>query len=296
MINKYSDWLKATAVESPGNNQNGLMMMNQPEKRANTIYFTIPYYAQRGLYQFEGMQNTRSKEICNLSLAVQGFVTADSKYKTLQDLVDQTMLVLPNNPTTNYYEAVMKQVESTLKFEGMDGAQAMEMVLNGRAAAYQFAGFPLSADFKTWMGNPTGVEFLTRAKDVSFVSVPRDLANELKSEKGGNFEDFYMSTVTIPAGGIGDPRQTEPWTCFVNGTPFCADEDMDPDVVYEALRILGEHYTELLSYNPQAAVVTPETLSMTMSGMEMHPGAMKYWNEIGITPKLLDDFLVEAGV
>ena len=53
LINKNSDWLTATALESPGAIPNLLVLRDQPELRKNAMVVGYAYQAMVGVTPFE---------------------------------------------------------------------------------------------------------------------------------------------------------------------------------------------------------------------------------------------------
>ena len=298
LINKYSPWLTAVCVEAPSNLANELMMYDAHDKRENTVYYAVGDAAYRGVEEFEGKQNTRSKMVANFGLTINGLVTCDPNIKTIDDLSGKTMLVrAPMSALNLYWQTIFSELNPEVKFEPMDMTQSVEALLGNRAATFFLPSFAMDDTFTTWAPNAAGAELLSRATTVNFINSPAEAINKLRNEPGGRYENYWTCAVTVPALAV-DPRQTEPWDVFMNNGAFFADEDMDDEVVYEMVRVVAEHYKDLSDYHPQAGLVNPETLAIYAGPVDMHPGALKCFDDFGVTPIAMDvyaaDFISKA--
>ncbi len=291
IINEQSTWLKANSVESPGSTPNELMMYDNPDMRKSTLYYGIGLEAWRGTGAFEGKQNTRSKLAFSIGLVLNGLLTADPNIKTLDDLVGKTVALRSPVASINaYWKAMFDLTTPGVKFENLTFNECVEANLSGRIGGWFCGAFSVAADLKQWRGNPATTEFLARTSTVNFINLDRDADIAVRTEKGGPFEDFYTSVFPVPPQAL-DPRQTEAWDIAGCNVCFLADQDMPEDVVYEIARIMGENRQKLMEYHPQCEFITPETMAIYTYPQEFHPGSLRYFEEKGVEPIHLNDFM-----
>ena len=290
LINQQSDWLTATAWESPSSIASELMMYDNPDMRTNTIYWGYADAAYRGTEQFTDKQHTRSQFITSFGVSLNAVVTCDPNVREPQDLAGRICGQFFGGASNPFTMAVFDFVQPPIRWEDMDASQRTETVLSRRSAATFLSAFAMSPELDKWSGNPASIELLARAGHVGFIQVPQDYAKQLRSEPGGPFEKFYMTVGTIPANSL-DERQTEPLSVFINNSPMLADQDMPDYVIEEMLRILIDNLPSLADLHPQAAMLTPEIMAVHPSLVTFHPAAKAYYESIGVTPMNLDDYL-----
>ena len=256
-----------------------------------SIFYAICDAAVRGVDQFEGKPIDRNQMLVNLGLTLNGLVTADSSIKTLDDFSRKTILLPPNGAMNPFAEAIYDRVDPSILFEGMDQTQRVEATLSKKSAGMLFAAFAMTPELDKWTPNPACQEFASRADYVGFISTPQDIANEFIAEPGGRFEDNWQVVGTIPA-LASDERQTDPWSVFINNCAYFADQDMEDEVVLEALSILVEHRSELVDYHPQAAMLSkPDVMAVYAGPIWFHPAAEEYFKSIGVTPMWMSEYL-----
>ena len=295
LINTNSSWVKATAIESQGPSVNELMMYSDASKRPNTVYTATAYNAYHGYGDFSDKQNTRSKLMFSFGLSANVLLTTDKTINTLQDMVDKNKLMLLRTPRTMtfnpYWEALFNgSVNGQMNYEYMDFTSSVEAMMANRAGAFIGAMQPLSGDMTSYAGNPATEELFSRASYFKFLDFPLEMDKVLQNEVGGPFESFPGSIVPVPAQSL-HATQTEPVNVCMVPSYFFADEDMDPEIVYEITRIFGENASSLGDYHPQAAAITPDVMAIYTFPREYHPGAMRYLDEKGISPVHVNDFM-----
>ncbi len=295
LINKYSDWLTAVCVESISSVGNELMIRDNPEMRKNTVYYGVGDAAYRGVDQFKDNPYTRSKHVLNVSLNLNGLFTCDPNIKTVEDMAGKPFAQFSNGAMNKFVEALLgtDYITPAIRFEQMDATQRLEATLAKRTTATYFGASALTPDLKKWSPNPSCTEVLARADHIGFINVPHERMQEMRAEPGGPFEGYYLAPGTVPAGGLGE-RQPEDWHVFFNNASFLADQDMDPEVITEMLRIFVEHVDELVDLHPQFVMLTNDIMSMCASPVEMHPAAQAYWESIGVTPKTIVEYVEAA--
>jgi TRAP transporter TAXI family solute receptor len=95
----------------------------------------------------------------------------------------------------------------------------------------------------------------------------------------------YYSAFNIPGGTY--PGFDEDCPTIQVANHLFVKADADPGLVYQMTKILFENQPKLAQTSAAAAVVSPE-YAMASTVIPLHPGALRYFDEIGIdVPKSL---------
>jgi len=92
----------------------------------------------------------------------------------------------------------------------------------------------------------------------------------------------YVLTVN-PAPGIDGVTQPTKLTAFdmvLNSSTHVAE-----DVIYRAVKALHDNKADLAATFPPFALFVPDQMGKPVQGVELHPGAAKFYKEAGIAPK-----------
>jgi TRAP transporter TAXI family solute receptor len=95
-------------------------------------------------------------------------------------------------------------------------------------------------------------------------------------------ENPYLYSETLKAGSYkGIDKDT---TIVVFGTPLETHGGVSTELVYKITKALFEHRSELIEIHPVAKEMSPENVTRTIM-FPFHPGAEKYFREVGIFKK-----------
>ncbi len=111
------------------------------------------------------------------------------------------------------------------------------------------------------------------ARDIRLLPVPDDKLSALQ-----DFNPQYLRRV-IPGGTY--PDLGEDLNTFGTWTHMIAHADVPEEVVYGVVRAMAENLGDLAAVVKSMAAATPESLA-TAVGVPMHPGAARYYREIGV--------------
>ncbi len=295
LVNEKSSWIRMTAVESQGSGPNELMMLNaSDEQRRHTIFQGVGDNAWRGTGSFAGKQTKASKIAFNVGVVYYGIVSNNPGITKLEDFTGRSLGIRSGNSAANpWWIAMIDEKVPNVKYERMDMSPSVEASLSGALDGWMPLFYATTSDFKKGTGNPATVEYLSRAKQVNFINYPMDVDQRIRAIPGGEFENFFMVVATVPPGAA-DPRQTQPWNAAFCPTLFMVDESFPEEVLYEVVKIIGENNSKLASYHPLGSFITPQTMATYSYPPEFHPGAVKYYNEVGVTPTFLGDLIEQA--
>lgn len=111
------------------------------------------------------------------------------------------------------------------------------------------------------------------ARTIRLLPVPDDKLAALQ-----DFNPQYLRRV-IPGGTYPDIAEDLP--TFGTWTHMIANADVPDEVVYGVVRAMAENLADLAAVVKSMGAATPESLA-TPVGVPMHPGAERYYREIGV--------------
>lgn len=164
-------------------------------------------------------------------------------------------------------EAAGLDPEADIEREQLGAAESAAAIKDRRLDAFFWSG-----------GLPTGaVTDLGATPNIDLKLVGNaDLTDGLRERYG----DFY-STATIPAGTY--PGQDEAVDVVVVPNLLVVGAGFDEQLAYDVVRVMLENQPELVTVHPEARNLTLENASQN-SPIPFHPGAIRYFEEKGITP------------
>ena len=294
-VNELHPWVRITPVESPGSGPNELMMYEADDAtRRRTLYFAVAYNAYKGINAFQGRQHTRSKRAFNIGVALSVLVSTDANIRRIEDLAGRQVGIRLAGSTSNpYFMALFSDANvRDVVFNYLDWNAGAEGALSGSLSGW-VSGFSVVApDMQEWRGTPVTTEFLARARTLNFIDFNLETGRRLRTVAGGPFEDFYAVVTRVPALAL-DPRQTSPTYGSMNDMGMFVDQDFPEDVLFEIMRIVGSNRERLMSFHPQCEFITPQTMAIYTWPEEFHPGALRYFNSVGVRPTFLEDYAMQ---
>jgi len=229
----------------------------------------VLYYAYNGLYMFEGKPIKKYRGVATLyPEVVHILVRKDSDIMTLQDLEGKKVAVgAPGSGAAVGAEQVLRAAGLWDKVEKVwqdynEGAQSLKL---GQVDAVIFvSGVPTPAFSQISLQTP-----------VRWLSVPDEVYEKLRDQ--GYI--FYVK-FTAPKDSYNGVDEDVP-TIAVKAT-LAVSADLPDDVVYKMTKLLFENLDELRAANERARYISLDTALEGMSA-PLHPGAIKYYEEKGIT-------------
>jgi len=113
---------------------------------------------------------------------------------------------------------------------------------------------------------------LCTTKDIRWLDIPQDKMETIA-------EKTWLSPGTIPAGTY--PKQDKPVLALRSPGSFDVQPSMSEDVAYALVKLYHEHFDEFVKMAPYAKDYSVEG-SVEYAYLPFHPGAVKYYKEIGI--------------
>ncbi|MFC1846430.1 TAXI family TRAP transporter solute-binding subunit [Chloroflexota bacterium] len=281
LINQNSEWLKATAVESPSITANFQLLLNEPERRPDTLIVSLHQFhmlASEGKEPFT-TQYDGLRFIATTGYNLMGFITLDPDIKTIDDFRGKRVSIGDKSSVTRVqvFEAIFESAgildEVELEYLGIsEGINALrDGLIDATVSAVNLVNPP-----DVYAAIPAQSE-LASTKDVYYVSINSEDITYM-NELLGPLELEHV----VPAGSMG-ATQAEDWTGLGKPMGWAADEQMPDDVVYEICRIIYENADKFVDYSPALAYINNETMAnWDLPEADMHPGALQFYEDYGI--------------
>ena len=110
--------------------------------------------------------------------------------------------------------------------------------------------------------------------DAKLLEIPKEAVESLKAEY-----PWYAST-EIPAGTYAG--QDEPVTTSAVKLTLFITADVDDETVYQMAKVFWENWDDLTQTHAALRKADPKEACSDIAGVEIHPGAARYYREIGI--------------
>lgn len=269
--NKAQDGYKFSVQTTGGYKDNlGLVLTDKVDIALNTLIGLNFAYNQRGDYGTSPMKDDFKRlRYAFVFGAVPHniFVRADSGIESLDDIRGKSFNI--NVPSSFTYGLNLKMLEAAeigldeFKPGKIPTGQVFDQVQNGifegGAHVYQLG-----------LGN---AQRLSAVMPVNYLDIPQSVIDKMNE---GYFD--LLVPYEIPAGTY--QGQDEVVNTFGLAQVMFTDENADEEMIYQFTKAFWENIAALQESNTSFAGITPE-LGATDYGVPMHPGAERYFREIG---------------
>jgi TRAP transporter TAXI family solute receptor len=198
-------------------------------------------------------------------------VNGDSGIESIADLAGKRVSVgSPGSGTEVIANRILEvsgiDPEEGIEVERLGAAESADAMRDGNIDAFFWSG-----------GLPTAaITDLGATPNLSIKLLPHgDVAGALNEAYG----DFY-NTATIPAETY--PGQTDEVEVVVVPNVLVVNADMDEELAYNITRVMFEGQADLAAAHPAANDLTLEN-AVQNSPIPYHPGAIRYYEEQGVT-------------
>ena len=285
IINKYSDKLHATCLESKSSSANMLFLQQNPEARKNTIILSSPSSvtgAKKGAPPFR-TPFTGLKAIASVLKNGVFFMTLDPKIKTIEDLEGKRVAVGPKGSTLAYEpEFVLKLGYGIFDKLGRVGYMPPAAIKDALQDGSVQVGIQSSTmwgegEEKEWAPIPASEELMSSAK-CYLIDLDPKAVRKAAAESGYPLFTLKAKKTAFgksePAGG----------NFLVTSNSWWAYESMDPSIVREICRIIYEHAGEFGKYHASAKGLTSKSMAsiVAIDENDFFPAAVEFYKEKGV--------------
>ena len=230
----------------------------------------ISYFAVRGEGAWETEHAIRS--VMTLAPNVGLFLTPESSdIRTIQDFAGKRIVVGPAGAGFEYFLRPILAAHGITydDFTPINSTYigAVDLLADGSAAAAFIGGA---------VPTPAATQAST-SQDIFFI--PFD-----ETAKQALFADYpFFNAITIPADTY--KGQTEPFASMnVGAMHLITAENADEDMVYAFTKTLYTHRAEVVKRHGAGKAINPKNV-VKDTGTAFHPGAIRFYQEIGIWQK-----------
>lgn len=257
------------SAESTGGSMENIRLLSQGKLQFAMSNASITYFAVRGGTGWE--QSHQARSVMTLFPNVAMFVTpAESEIKTIADLKGKRVYLGPEGAGFEYFVSPILEAHgvSIDDLEARYGSQQSAVDLLGDEAidaAMVGGGIP----------NPS-ITQMAQAQPIRMIPY----GDEAKASLIEEYE--FFGPASVPAGtysGIDEEYRG----LNVGSAHLITHADIDEQMVYDFTRLAYENRAKIAERHRAAASMTPENV-VRQVGTEFHPGAIRYFEEIGIWP------------
>ena len=266
--NDSIEGMRATATPSGG----GIDNLNQAldgEAQIGIANANLVYQAREGIDSFEGYANDNLRIFAGLYYNPnQVVVTRESGIDSLDDLIGKHISIGAAGSTTvdeaSVHLSLMGKTLDDLKAEYMGTSESADAMSNKQLdGVWIMAGMPTAA-----------VTEMCSTANGKLVGMDDELIAKVQAKYP------WYSKFTIPAETY--DGQTEPVQTTAVKMLLLTDASMPDDVVYDLAKTFWENLDSLGKAHAVMKTVTKEMAVSDLSGIPLHPGAEKYYREIGL--------------
>ncbi|MDP3534384.1 MAG: TAXI family TRAP transporter solute-binding subunit [Halomonas sp.] len=266
MINNHIEGAQATAEVTGASVENMGLIMRGDADLALVLADTA-YQAYTGTGDFESRQIENTRALASVyPNAVQLVTLADSDIHSIADLAGKRVSVgAPGSGTELNARAV-------LEANGVSYSDFTPQRLNFNETADAIRDGDIDAGFWS-VGPPTSsILNLAATRDIRLIGLSdEEIANAQEAE--AVFAPYEL------AAGMYDGMDEAVQTIGIPNV-LVVNADMDEELAYQLTHLLFENTDELIAVHPAANDTTVE-FTMSSTPVPLHPGAIRYFEEVG---------------
>lgn len=257
-------------AEGTSGSQENIRRLTQGELDFALSNSAITYFAVRGGEGWDRQYPMQT--VMTLAPNVALFITkADSGIKTIADLKGKRVVIGPAGAGFEYFVKPILEAHGVRyeDFTALNASQAasVDMLTDGSAAAIFIGG-----------AIPTA-SITQAAATMDLYFVPFDEAARAKLSS----DYLFFSPATIPANTY--RGQTAEFAGLdVGSMHLIAADNQDEELVYQVTKTLWEQREQVTQKHPAGRAINPKNVTRD-TGTPFHPGAIRFYREIGIWPR-----------
>ena len=270
VLNAESGQSWNVTAESTSGSQENIRRLVTGELDFAVSNSAITYFAARGTEGWDRAYPVRA--VMTLAPNVALFLArANAGINQLSDLKGQRVVVGPAGAGFEYFVKPLLAAHGVTyeDFTPLNATQtaAVDMLSDGSAAAIFIGGAIPTAS----------ITQAAASMDISFVPFDPEAVKRLVSEY------IFFDHATIPAGTYRN-QTTEIAALDVGSMHFITAAEQDEELVYNVTKSLYENREQVLQRHAAGAAINERNVGRD-TGTEFHPGAIRYFREIGVWSK-----------
>lgn len=280
IINSNNDTIQVNHSESPGFAFNHNTLDRDPDKRATMIIGSgrgVNAAARQGKTPFDKV-TTEVMLLANYNLGGQWLATLDSDIDSVDDLRGKSV-GLGRRPQINWTvqpETLLREgwdLGDDISIQYLGVNEALSALLDGHVDAAVVGGYfdPIS---ETMQLAPATQEFLASGRDIHFIGWGHEAVEKVDSS------GTPLITMMVPPGDL--PGQDEPLEAYADTVSWMAHADFPEEAAYELTKLIIENVDSFADAHSLGKLMSPESLAFGWDQNEIHPGALRAYQEAGI--------------
>ncbi len=258
-------------VISTGGSQANIEMIADGEAQFAIVQNDVMNYAYEGTNGFAAPIQDFSAVACIYAEVCQLVATKSSGIKSLADLKGKTVAV-GDVGSGVYYNATQ-----ILEAAGLDiDTDIKKVTASFGDSAQQLKDGSIDAAFITAGAPTTAITDLATTTDVVLVDLGKDVIDSL-IEKYSFYEKFEATADNTKYDFV-----TETTSTVAIKATFIVDNDMSDDQVYEITKNLWEKQADIAVAHAKGNEMVKENAVAAVGKVPVHPGAARYYQEIGV--------------
>ena len=273
LINKKrKEYNLRMTVESTGGSVFNVNALMNGDIEMGVVQSDLQWQAYNGKGEWEGKPQEKLRAMFAIHPEAVTILAADDKnIRSVADLKGKIVNI--GAPGTgqrvnamDFFQAAGIDVDKDLKAEGIKPSEAASMLQDGRIDAFFYT-----------VGHPNGSikEAVAGARKVNFVPVDEALVAKLTADQP------YYAPAMIPVAPYPGVVNREDVPTFGVKATICTSADVPADIIYTITKEVFENIDELRDLHPALGVLTRENMLQGLSA-PLHPGAEKYFKEVGL--------------
>jgi TRAP transporter TAXI family solute receptor len=282
ILTKYHPIIRASTVEAPGGEYNIVAAVEKDPNRV-TYHTTGANYLE-ALHGIKPWEKTYPDQrlIAAYLWGPVGFITWDPKIKTVADLTGKTVSMTPKDDAiTQLWFNVIEEAGvdlGTVKFVHLDWGANFEALIDKKVDV-GYTGYVSMGPDDREPQMAVAKEMLVASANIYAVDMLADCIVRANQRLGHAYVPSIVGTGTWPL------ETRDVYSTGIAMHHVGCQAGADEDLIYEITKLLVQHVYELRKYTIAAQTVTADTLVTRLavaSEAEVHPGALKYYKEVGL--------------
>lgn len=269
VLNEHGPGWEVTSEATKGSREN-IRRLDSRELDIALLNAAITYFAVRGEGGWEKSYPLQS--VMTLAPNVAMFITPESSgIRSIAGLRDKRVVVGPAGAGWEAFVSPIVEAHGVTydEFTPLNNTQsgAVDMLADGSARAAFLGGAVPTAS----------IVQASTSQDIFLIPFDRTAVDNLVAE----YPFFYEHT--IPAGTYRGQEQ-DYQGLDVGSMHLVASAAADEELVYQITKAIYENRRQVAQIHPAGNAINPENI-VRDTGVEFHPGAVRYYREIGIWPE-----------